>query len=62
MTSSSDQRLHPEHQIAPSDGLEFPGRRKLTLSFELPKGSYATVLLKRLFHEPVSVDEEDSRP
>jgi tRNA pseudouridine13 synthase len=25
------------------------GRRKLTLSFELPKGSYATVLLKRLF-------------
>ncbi len=27
------------------------GRRKLTLSFELPKGSYATVFLKRLFHE-----------
>ena len=26
-----------------------PGRRKCTLSFELPKGSYATVLLKRLF-------------
>jgi tRNA pseudouridine13 synthase len=27
------------------------GRRKLTLSFELPKGSYATVVLKRLFGE-----------
>ena len=33
------------------------GRRKMTLSFELPKGSYATVLLKRLFHE--AVPEED---
>ncbi len=29
------------------------GRRKLVLRFELPKGSYATVLLKRLFHEPL---------
>ncbi|HUR38015.1 MAG TPA: tRNA pseudouridine(13) synthase TruD [Planctomycetota bacterium] len=29
------------------------GRRKLTLSFELPKGSYATILLKRLFHSPL---------
>ena len=28
------------------------GRQKLALSFELPKGSYATVLLKRLFHPP----------
>jgi len=28
------------------------GRRKLALRFELPKGSYATILLKRLFHEP----------
>ena len=36
------------------------GRRKMTLSFELPKGSYATVLLKRLFHEPVAGDEEES--
>lgn len=38
-----------------------PGRRKLTLSFELPKGSYATVLLKRLFQEPLAGegDEED---
>jgi tRNA pseudouridine13 synthase len=33
------------------------GRKKMTLAFELPKGSYATVLLKRLFHEPVSDDE-----
>jgi len=29
------------------------GRRKMTLSFELPKGSYATILLKRLFHRPL---------
>ncbi|MBI3856895.1 MAG: tRNA pseudouridine(13) synthase TruD [Planctomycetes bacterium] len=36
------------------------GRRKMTLSFELPKGSYATVLLKRLFHEALPPDEEDS--
>jgi len=35
------------------------GRRKMTLSFELPKGSYATVLLKRLFHEPLPPDDED---
>lgn len=34
------------------------GRRKMTLSFELPKGSYATILLKRLFHEPLPADEE----
>jgi tRNA pseudouridine13 synthase len=25
-----------------------PGRRKLLLSFELPRGSYATLLVKRL--------------
>lgn len=30
-----------------------PGRKKLALAFELPKGSYATVVLKRLFHEPL---------
>jgi tRNA pseudouridine13 synthase len=37
-----------------------PGRRRMTLSFELPKGSYATVLLKRLFHEPLPGVEEES--
>ncbi len=36
------------------------GRKKAVLSFELPKGSYATVLLKRLFHAPVEIDELDS--
>jgi tRNA pseudouridine13 synthase len=36
------------------------GRRKMRLSFELPKGSYATVLLKRLFHEPLPPDDEDA--
>jgi tRNA pseudouridine13 synthase len=39
-----------------------PGRKKWTLSFELPKGAYATVLIKRLFHEPLrdapGADEE----
>lgn len=33
------------------------GRRKLTLRFELPRGAYATVLLKRLFHAPLASDE-----
>src|SRR5262249_5440776 len=36
------------------------GRRKMTLSFELPKGSYATVVLKRLFHEALAADDEES--
>ena len=35
------------------------GRRKLALRFELPKGSYATILLKRLFHEPLPRGDED---
>lgn len=35
------------------------GRRKMTLCFELPKGSYATVVLKRLFHAPVTDEGED---
>jgi tRNA pseudouridine13 synthase len=26
------------------------GRRKATVCFELPKGSYATILVKRIFH------------
>ncbi len=29
-----------------------PGRLRMTLRFELPKGSYATILIKRLFQEP----------
>jgi tRNA pseudouridine13 synthase len=37
------------------------GRRKLTLCFELPKGSYATVLLKRLFHEPLGEEDGDDQ-
>ena len=35
------------------------GRRQMKLSFELPKGSYATVLPKRLFHEAVEEDGDD---
>jgi tRNA pseudouridine13 synthase len=34
-----------------------PGRRSLTLTFELPKGAYATVLLKRLFHAPLPSED-----
>jgi tRNA pseudouridine13 synthase len=36
-----------------------PGRRKWTLAFDLPKGSYATVLLKRLLHEAVPPQEDE---
>ena len=35
------------------------GRRRMTLSFELPRGAYATVLLKRLFHAPVAADADE---
>ncbi len=30
----------------------FPGRRKVALRFTLPRGSYATLVAKRLFYEP----------
>jgi len=36
------------------------GKKKAVLSFELPKGSYATVLLKRLFHDPLPPDPSGS--
>lgn len=38
--------LNPLHQQ--SDDELYPRRRKLTLEFELPKGAYATMLVKRL--------------
>jgi tRNA pseudouridine13 synthase len=44
-SSSGDDELHR-------------GRRRLTLAFELPRGSYATILLKRLFHAPLPPDDE----
>jgi tRNA pseudouridine13 synthase len=34
------------HEVAEDDF--YPGRWKLALSFELPRGSYATILVKRL--------------
>jgi len=46
-------------QALPGDDDLNPGRKKLSLSFELPKGSYATILLKRLFHEPLPAEDED---
>jgi tRNA pseudouridine13 synthase len=30
----------------------YAGRQKLTLRFDLPRGSYATILVKRLFRAP----------
>jgi len=33
----------------PGDDELYPGKQKITLSFSLPRGSYATMLLKRLF-------------
>ena len=52
--------------VAPSGLKAAPGedelnkdRKKLTLAFELPKGSYATILIKRLFHVPVAGDAEE---
>jgi tRNA pseudouridine13 synthase len=41
----------------------YPRREKLRLSFELPRGSYATILIKRLFlakHQPDAQAREDS--
>ncbi|MFN9971501.1 MAG: tRNA pseudouridine(13) synthase TruD [Phycisphaerae bacterium] len=35
-----------KHDVA-SDEL-YPGRQRMTLEFELPRGSYATILVKRL--------------
>jgi tRNA pseudouridine13 synthase len=37
-----------EVQAAPDADELYPGRRKLTLRFALPRGSYATILIKRL--------------
>lgn len=34
------------HEFAPDE--DHPGRQRLTLSFELPRGSYATLIVKRL--------------
>lgn len=37
---------HLEHEAAPDD--LYPGRHKLALGFDLPRGSYATMLVKRI--------------
>lgn len=36
------------HLSAPADDERYPGRSKLRLSFQLPPGSYATIVVKRL--------------
>ena len=39
----------PERLSSAWDGDElYPGRRKLALAFDLPRGSYATILVKRV--------------
>ena len=38
--------IHPRHRTSVDE--LYPGRRKLTLEFELAKGAYATMLVKRL--------------
>ena len=41
--------FYPEnlkHQLAPDD--LYPGRMKMSLAFDLPKGAYATLVVKRL--------------
>jgi tRNA pseudouridine13 synthase len=47
-------------EARPGDDELHRGRRKLDLSFELPKGSYATILIKRLFHEPLPAGADDA--
>ncbi|MBX6315941.1 MAG: tRNA pseudouridine(13) synthase TruD, partial [Isosphaeraceae bacterium] len=44
------------HALAADD--LYPGRRKLTLTFELPKGAYATLVVKRLTDAAGEPDEE----
>ncbi len=46
-------------RAVPGDDELNTGRKKLTLSFELPKGSYATILIKRLFHAPLPPEENE---
>jgi tRNA pseudouridine13 synthase len=46
-----------QHQLA-GDEL-YPGREKLTLAFELPRGSYATLVCKRILGQGSAVAEEN---
>ena len=46
--------------VADADDLH-PGRRLLTLSFDLPRGSYATILVKRLTCGPVPATPHDRK-
>jgi tRNA pseudouridine13 synthase len=47
-------------EARPGDDELHRGRKKLVLSFELPKGSYATILIKRLFHEALPAGADDA--
>ncbi len=49
---------HLQHQ-ADNDEL-YDTRRKLTLSFDLPRGSYATILIKRLTELPAANSDDTS--
>jgi tRNA pseudouridine13 synthase len=37
----------------------YPGRQRLVLQFALPRGSYATILIKRLFGAAEGMDDDD---
>jgi tRNA pseudouridine13 synthase len=43
--------MHLAHTVHADD--LYPGRHKLTLSFDLPRGSYATIVIKRLTATPL---------
>lgn len=47
-------------QITIEEDERYPKRVKATLSFELPRGSYATILLKRLTLDPIAARREPS--
>jgi tRNA pseudouridine13 synthase len=46
-------RVKPE-QVATGEDEQYPGRRKTMLQFSLPRGAYATIVIKRLTTEAAS--------
>jgi tRNA pseudouridine13 synthase len=48
-------------QSADADDL-YPGRQKLRLDFDLPKGSYATILIKRITQAAGDTSDADEEP
>ncbi len=46
-----------QSQMAMASDEQYAGRYKVTCDFELPRGSYATIVLKRLTLDPTAVSE-----